>query len=82
MPNPTKIRAKVETEDAKAQRDLAALRAKAQRKIVKIKEELRAGEAKITAKLESQRGKAEAKLRGVKRSMSSGGSNRGQRLGR
>jgi hypothetical protein len=50
MPKPEKVRAKIVTADARAERDLAAVRAQAERKIVKIREELRAREAKITAR--------------------------------
>ena len=81
MPKPEKVRAKIETADARAERDLAAVRAQAEKKIVKIQEALRTREAKITAKLESKRGKAEAKLGSVKRAISSDGSSKGSRGG-
>jgi hypothetical protein len=78
MANPTKLRAKIESAEAKAERDLAALRTRAEKKIVKIREELRAREAKVEAKRDSQRERAEAKLarteRSVARGMSSDGS--------
>ena len=62
MPDATKLKAKLQKTEAVAERDRAALRAKAEKKIARIKNELRAEEAKITAKLERKREKTAAKL--------------------
>ena len=55
-----------------AERDRAALRAKAEKKIAKIKNELRAEEASLDAWLERRREKARAKLDALGRSLDGG----------
>jgi hypothetical protein len=60
--DPKKLQAKLQKAEAVAERDRAALRAKAEKKIARIKNELRAEEAKIAAKLERKRDKTAARL--------------------
>ena len=62
MPDPNKLQAKLQKSEAVAERDRAALREKAEKKIAKIKNELRAEEAKVDAWLERRRAKTRAKL--------------------
>ena len=70
MPDPNKLQAKLQKSEAVAERDRAALRAKAEKKIAKIKNELRAEEASLDAWLERRREKARAKLDALGRSLS------------
>ena len=79
VPNATKMRAKIEVVEAKAESERAALRAKAQKKIRKIEEELRADEERIAAKLTARRDKAEAKMQRATRTLS-GGNEGGRRV--
>jgi hypothetical protein len=62
VPDPKKLQAKLHKAEAEAERDRAALRAKAEKKIARIKNELRAEDAKIAAKLERKRDKTAARL--------------------
>lgn len=62
MKTPTKMQAKLEKAEARAVKDLAALRAKAEKKIAKIQDVLRADEADVHARLEARRAKYTAKL--------------------
>jgi hypothetical protein len=72
MPDPNKLQAKLQKSEAVAERDRAALRAKAEKKIAKIKNELRAEEAKVDAWLERRRVKTGAKLDALGRSLDGG----------
>jgi hypothetical protein len=72
MPDPNKLQAKLQKAEAEAQRDRAAVRARAEKKIAKVKNELRAEEAKIVARLERRREKTRAKLETLGRSLDGG----------
>ena len=82
MPDPNKLQAKLQKSEAVAERDRAALRAKAEKKIAKIKNELRAGEAKLDAWLERRREKTRAKLDSLGRSLDGGTAARTRRVAR
>ena len=82
MPDPNKLQAKLQKSEAVAERDRAALRAKAEKKIAKIKNELRAGEAKLDAWLERRREKTRAKLDSLGRSLDGGAAARTRRVAR
>lgn len=72
MPDPNKLQAKLQKAEAEAERDRAAMRAKAEKKIAKIKNVLRAKDAKVTARLERRREKTRAKLEALGRSLAGG----------
>jgi regulator of protease activity HflC (stomatin/prohibitin superfamily) len=82
MPDPHKLQAKLQKSEAEAERDRAALRAKAEKKIAKIKNELRAEEARLDAWLERRREKTGAKLDALGRSLDGGAATAGRRVTR
>jgi len=82
MPDPNKLQAKLRKSEAVAERDRAALRAKAEKKIAKIKNELRAEEATLDAWLERRRVKTRAKLEALGRSLNGGAAAGPRRVGR
>ena len=82
MPDPNKLQAKLQKSEAEAERDRAALRATAEKKIAKIKNELRAEEAKVDARLERRRAKTRAKLDALGHSLDGGTAARPRRVAR